>query len=517
MSKNTDDLKISDIMKPVTQSIPESMPVDQISKMDWIARDGVGLVVNAKGELTGALREKEVLLAMVHGRNSDSAASIMIPVSETISPQASHHEASKLLLRSHQRFLPVVDGKRPVGIVWTDSSLSAMTTAYRAKYDEWMDALAKIKYRDEFLGILVHDLRSPLSSITACCDLIKMNEEAMPPAHRDLMATIKRNAFRCINLAQDLLEFGKLNSGMNVQLDFVEIHTVLDEIVKNLDLIGRQKYGITLQTDWCGMIGAQIDRSRFTQIIDNLVNNAFKVTPRGKSVTIKTELVDDFKRNNKSIKIRVIDEGPGIPRDKVNTIFDKYTQLDTPQQGGKEQGVGLGLSIVAQFVRLHNGQIFVDGGGEGTGHGAIFTVQLPNASILKPESVKDKNTGKFKILVVDDDPDIRDTIVDALKPLAAEIRVASDGLEGYAVFVSWDPDLVLSDVKMPEKTGIELLHDIKHSSPGTPVVLLSGALEDFGDGDVQTSLKPEAYLPKPFKSQELLALVNSIMKSEVKA
>jgi signal transduction histidine kinase len=516
MPNTNDDLKISDIMKPVTQTIPESATAEQISKFDWIARDGVGLVVNAAGELIGAIREKEALLALTHSHESKIASSIMIPVSATISPQVSHHEATKLLLQSQQRFIPVVDGKRPVGIVWTDSSLNAMTIAYRAKFDEWMDALAKINYRDEFLGILVHDLRSPLSSITACCDLIKMNDEALPPAHRDLIATIKRNAFRCIDLAQDLLEFGKLNSGMNVQLDFVEIHTVLDEIVKNLDIIGRQKYGVTLKTEWCGMIGAQIDRSRFTQIIDNLVNNAFKVTPRGKSVTIKTELVDDFRRNNKSIKIRVIDEGPGIPREKVNTIFDKYTQLDTPQQGGKEQGVGLGLSIVAQFVRLHNGQIYVDGGGEGTGHGAIFTVQLPNATILKPQSVKEPESGKFKILVVDDDPDIRETILDALKPIDAEIRTASDGLEGYAVFISWDPDLVLSDVKMPEKTGIELLHDIKHASPGTPVVLLSGALEDFGDGDVQSSLKPEAYLPKPFKSQELVALVNGIIKSAVK-
>jgi hypothetical protein len=114
MPNTNDDLKISDIMKPVTQTIPESATAEQISKFDWIARDGVGLVVNADGDLIGAIREKEVLLALTHSHESKAASSIMIPVSATISPHVSHHEATKLLLQSQQRFIPVVDGKRPV-------------------------------------------------------------------------------------------------------------------------------------------------------------------------------------------------------------------------------------------------------------------------------------------------------------------------------------------------------------------------------------------------------------------
>ena len=281
----------------------------------------------------------------------------------------------------------------------------------------------------------------------------------------------------------------------------------------DVGILGSQKFGVSITTDWCGSVGIQLDRGRFSQIIDNLINNAFKVTPRGKNITVKTDLIDDFKRDNKSLRIQIIDEGPGIPRNKIAEIFDKYTQIDT-NQSGAPTGIGLGLSIVAQFVRLHNGEINVDGGGENTGRGANFSLHFPNASILSTESVRQTAKGLSKVLIVDDDEDILGTIIDALREMPLDIRTAADGVEAFAMFLTWDPDLVISDVKMPEKNGIELLNDIKHSSPGTPVILLSGALEDFGEGDIQTTLKPEAYLAKPFVSADLIATVETLLKQD---
>ena len=504
MHAEPEQLKISDIMTPVKEFVLESMQVTDLPGNNRLNDLGVLLVVDASGNLVGAIREREVLTAQTKSTAALKASDIMIPIKESLTPTSSLHDANQLLINSKLRFVVVTDNHKPVGIVWTDSALAALTNSYREKYEQWRIAQTQISYRDEFLGILVHDLRSPLGAITACCDLIKMGSDDLPKSHTDLLDTIKKNAYRCIDLATDLLDFGKLNSGMTITLDVIDAHAVLDEITSNLKLIGSQEYGVHLKTIWCEPVNIKIDRGRFSEIIDNLVINAFKVTPKGKTVTIKTDLIDDFKRNNKSLRIQISDEGPGIPRDKISSIFDKYTQLDSK---GARSGVGLGLSIVAQFVRLHNGEIHVDGG---HGSGATFSIYMPNAEIIKTISLTSSASGKRKVLVVDDDDAIRNVIAACVSNLA-EVRTAADGVEGYAIFESWDPDLILSDVKMPAKNGIELLNDVKHASPGTPVVLISGALDAFGTGEIKSSLKPDAYLPKPFVTADLINIVNKLL------
>jgi signal transduction histidine kinase/ActR/RegA family two-component response regulator len=514
MTQDHDELKIADLITPITGILPGNNILSSVLTCPTIQSEGLVFVVDDKEQLVGAIQQKEIVSALINKAEQSKLTDIMIPIKDKLTKDSTYRDVSEILVKTRLRFAPVTDNGRPIGVIWTDSSIAALYNAYREKFEQWKDGQAKIQYRDEFLGILVHDLRSPLSSISACCDLMKMGGETVPKSFVDMIETIKKNAFRCIDLAQDLLEFGKLNQGLNVDLHETEIHAVLDEIVHNLKILGKQQYGIELKTQWCGQVNAQIDRARFTQIIDNLVINAFKVTPRGKSVTIKTDIVDDVKRDDPSLRIQISDEGPGIPRDKISSVFDKYTQLDKPQQDQKGKGVGLGLSIVSQFVRLHNGQIFVEGGGENTGHGAIFSIVLPNANIIRETIKRDQPSNQFKVLVVDDDEDIRQVIVEILADLPYEVRTASDGLEAYAVFLTWNPDLILSDVKMPEKTGIELLNDVKLDNPKIPVVLLSGALDDFASKDVKSALKPDAYLPKPFRSNDLVSLCKSILKDK---
>jgi signal transduction histidine kinase len=510
MSLEPVEYKIAEIMTDVPEIIQHDCSYDEIIALFKKPDSSVVLVVDKNQELIGCIRHSDIFRASLSSTSQLVANQLMFKIHETVSPDSSHHEASRILLKSKLRFVPVVKNKKPIGIVWTDSSLAALSKAYRDKFDQWKDSQAKIDYRDEFLSILVHDLRSPLGSISACCDLIKMGAETLPKSYEGLLDAIKKNAGRCLHLAQDLLEFGKLNAGMNVELEIVEIHNVLDDIIHNLSILGESQYGVTIHRNWCGSIGIQIDRTRFHQIIDNLVVNAFKVTPRGKSITITTDLIDDFKRDNKALRIQITDQGPGIPKAKISEIFDKYSQLDNSDQS--KNGVGLGLSIVAQFVRLHNGDIQVDGGGEQTGHGATFSIVLPNASILNQENMRGSNKDKKKILVVDDDEDVRDIIIDALDGKSFDIRTAEDGLEAFSLFLTWDPDLVITDMKMPHKNGIELIYDIKQANPNTPIILLSGALENFTPGEVQTTIKPDLYLPKPFKSAQLLHSTNELLQ-----
>jgi signal transduction histidine kinase len=505
-------LNIASIMTPLKGVITGGTKLESLLSHEDLKSDGILVVVDASGKLLGTLGPNELMVAIEKKSSDLTAREIMAPPRETLLSSASHHDACQAFIRSHLQYVVVTENDKPAGILWASHSLAAMTQSYRSIFEEFTLSQEKVKYRDDFLGILLHDIRSPLGAMSACCDLIKLQSKDLPKSHLNLIDTIKRNIDRCVSLASDLLDFGKLNDGINVNLEIVEIHSVLDELTHNLKLIGNQKYGVTLSTDWCGSIGIQVDRTRFGQIIDNLVINAFKVTPRGKNVYIKTMLVDDFKRHNKSLRFDIIDEGPGIPANQLKTIFDKYTQLDNHQN--EASGVGLGLSIVAQFVRLHNGDIYVDGGGEDTGLGATFSVSIPNASILRVDSLREAVKGLVKLLIVDDDEDIRETLVDAFRGLPYEIRTAIDGEQGFSLFSTWNPDLVISDMRMPKKTGLELFHDIRSVNDKTGLILVSGALEDFSDINIKSAFKPDGFLAKPFVSADLVGMVAKILKRD---
>jgi signal transduction histidine kinase/ActR/RegA family two-component response regulator len=516
MLQEHDDLNIKDLITPIHGLYPGKAKVSSILTSPLIQTEGLIFVVDDHGKLIGAIQQKQIVASLLNKLEDSALQDVMITLQDTLTKDSTYQQVRDIFVKTKLRFAPVTENNKPIGVVWTDSSISALYNAYRDKFEQWKHGQQKIQYRDEFLSILMHDLRSPLSSISACCDLMKMGGDAVPRSFVDLIETIKKNAFRCIFLAQDLLEFGKLNDGMNVDLQDYEIHSALDDVIKNLRIIGKQQYGVEIKTQWCGDVHVKIDPARFAQIIDNLIINALKFTPRGKCVTLKTDLIEDAKRRNYSLRIQIIDEGPGIPREKIAAVFDKYSQLDTQQDNGqnKASGVGLGLSIVSQFVRLHNGHIFVEGGGTSTGHGAIFSIILPHAIAQRASRDLLKPKNKFKVLVVDDDEDIRQTILEMLEDLPYEIRTASDGQEGYAMFLTWNPDLILSDIRMPEKTGIELLNNVKDENPNVPVVLLSGALDEFTSNDVQSALKPDAFLPKPFRSADLVSICTSILKHE---
>lgn len=504
-----DSQKVSTLMSPIYGVIPQDTSLEELLQDERLRKAEVMLVVDEAGLLVGSVGSVE-LLAAVKKSVSLKAHDIMTPCPISLPSTASHHEACQIFIQHAFRFIPITENDKPVGILWVLNSLSAMTQAYRSKFEELVQAKEKIKNRDDFVGILLHDIRSPLGAIGACCDMLQLQNKNLPESHLNFIATIKRNIARCVAMSEDLLHFSKINDGMNINLEIVEIHSVLNELTLNLAMIGTQKYGVGLITNWCGSVGIQVDRLKFGQIIDNLVTNAFKVSPSGTKVTITTKLIDDFKRHNKALRIEIMDEGPGIPKGQLKSVFDKYTQLDNQQ--GAASGVGLGLSIVSQLVRLHNGEIFVLGGGDMRGIGATFGVTLPNASILRVESLRETIKGHSKILVVDDDEDIRDMIVDVFRGLPFEIRTAADGAEGLRLFQTWDPDVVISDMRMPEKNGLELLHDIRVANGKTGLILISGALEEMSEDTIKQNFNPDAYLSKPFVSAELLEVVSKLLK-----
>lgn len=510
MSEESDAHRLSNLMTPVLEVLHRDTKFEFLLLDQRLKNEEIMIVVDAAGKILGSIGCHEIMEAITGNSPNLKVGDIMIPVKESVPITASHHEARNALIRSNLRFLPVTDDGKPVGVLWATSLLIAMTQSYRLKQEELVRAQETDKSRDEFLGILLHDIRSPLAVISSCCDLLELNSPNLSATQIDFIETIKGNMARCLALSEDLLRYGKLNDGINLNPEIVEIHIVLDELVENLKIIGLQKYGVLLETDWCGPVGIQIDRIKFGQIIDNLVINAFKVTPRGKRVFLKTHLIDDFQRFNKALRVEVTDEGPGIPGEKVRAIFEKYSQLDNQQ--GAPGGVGLGLGIVAKFVRLHNGEIHVDEGGQDSGRGATFVLTFPNASILRVNSLRETIKGYLKILIVDDDEDIRDTLVAGFHGLPYDIRTAADGVQGFQLFSTWGPDLVVADMRMPGKNGLELFHEIRLLNPKIGLLLISGALEDYSTLKIDAAFSPDGYLSKPFSTKALTDLVAKILE-----
>jgi signal transduction histidine kinase/ActR/RegA family two-component response regulator len=506
---------VSTLMSPLLGVIFEETPFETIVQDERLKESNVMFVVDKAGTLVGSVGSNELIAGMKKKSVGLIAREIMNPSKVSLPSTASHLEANQVLIQNALPFVAITESGKPVGILWAAKSLSAMTQSYSAMFQQLVQTQERLKFRDEFVGILLHDIRSPLGAIGACCDMLKLQNKNLPESQLNFIATIKRNIARCVAMSEDLLHFSKVNDGMKINSEMVEIHSLLGDLTFNLGLVGSQKYGVTLVTNWCGGVGIQVDRMKFGQIIDNLVTNAFKVTPSGKKVTITTSLVDDFKRHNSALRIEITDEGPGIPKAQLKLVFDKYTQLGNQQEAAS--GVGLGLSIVAQLVRLHNGEIYVEGGGEVAGQGATFAVTLPNASILRVQSLQETIKGHSKILVVDDDEDVRETIVDTFRGVPYEIRQASDGAEGLSLFQAWDPDVVVSDMRMPKKNGLELLYDIRNTNGKTGLILLSGALEDFAPSMIYENFKPDVYLEKPFAAKELLDAVANLLKKKSEA
>ncbi|MDB5009649.1 MAG: response regulator, partial [Mucilaginibacter sp.] len=273
----------------------------------------------------------------------------------------------------------------------------------------------------------------------------------------------------------------------------------------------------------------EFDHDKIERILFNLLSNAFKFTPSGGHVSILLSMVETVDSGRSVLQIKVIDTGIGIPLEKTTKIFDPFFQNDIPGSM-VNQGSGIGLSITKEFVRLHNGTISVD---SIANEGSCFTVNIPLvivestnyshlnsdkkraaeiANEIKPGEEGVKLTDKkATVLIVEDNYDFRFYIKDNLKH-SFNIIEAADGKEGWQKTLALHPNLVVSDISMPEMDGIELCMKIKSDSRTThiPVVLLTALT---GEDQQLKGLETGAtdYLTKPFNFEILLSKIKNIL------
>ena len=376
------------------------------------------------------------------------------------------------------------------------------------------------RLKDEFLATLSHELRTPLTSILGWASMIRNGEVEGSSATRAI-ETIERNARSQARLIDDLLDVSRIITG-NLRLDLhpLNLAPIVDAALDALRPTADAK-GIRLQTRFfpeeCLVKG---DPNRLRQVIWNLLSNAIKFTQRGGGVNIDLDCVEQTAR------LRVSDTGDGISAEFLPYVFDRFRQAEA-SISRKQGGLGLGLAVVRHLVELHGGTITAES--EGIGRGSAFTVDLPLAQERRdPARAEERQrevdrrrsrSGKVRldglhVLLVEDDDDSRKLIGTMLKRYGARVTSTKSAKEALSVFDGELPDLLISDIGMPDEDGYELIRKLRSAPPDkgglTPAIALTG-YASRKDRERALTAGYQKHMAKPVEQSDIISAVAALV------
>ncbi|QOL50002.1 GAF domain-containing protein [Massilia litorea] len=438
------------------------------------------------------------------------------------------HERPDQFTESHERLVETLAAQAAIGLNKASLYQEALFARRRAEVDAlekqrlYEEAARANEAKDQFLATVSHELRTPLTSILGWAQMLtagKLDESMRQRA----ITTIERNARSQAQIVEDLLDISRIVNGklrLNVQL--FSPHVSIEAAVEALRPAAAAKnIGLQLILDpAAGPISG--DPERLQQIAWNLLANAIKFTPKGGRVQLT------LRKQDSNVQIVITDNGAGIPAEHLPTIFDTFTQVD-PTSTRKQGGLGLGLAIVKKLVELHGGDVQVSS--PGLGKGAEFTVTLPLAAIKEASAAAHAameslahfpimdNTEEFglqgaTILLVEDDDDARDMLASVLSSAHAIVETASNAREALTLFEGIRPDLVVSDIGMPEMDGYEFIAELRKRERDTrrrsvPAVALT-AYARVQDRMRALTAGFQMHVAKPVEPAELLTVLASL-------
>jgi PAS domain S-box-containing protein len=383
------------------------------------------------------------------------------------------------------------------------------------------EAEALNRSKDQFLATLSHELRTPLNAIYGWARMLEGGLD--PAALRNATQAILRNSKIQVQLIEDLFDVSRVITG-NMRLD-VRPMNVFAPLEAALDTVrpAATAKGIRLDTALdpraTPIMG---DPGRIQQVVWNLLVNAVKFTPRGGRVQLH------LRRVNSHIEIMVSDTGEGIAPDHVAHLFERFRQADTGPTR-RHTGLGIGLSLVKHLVELHGGT--VSAVSAGLGRGSTFTVQLPVSVVQEQQpsrprreqrAVEDADIGNVKpislrdvrVLVVDDDDEGRELASLVLTNAGAETRTAASAREALSLLEEWPPDVLVSDLEMPEEDGYSLLRRARRAAMLRSRRLPALALTAYGRSEDRVRVLAAGFnlhLAKPADPTELVLAVASLV------
>jgi PAS domain S-box-containing protein len=396
------------------------------------------------------------------------------------------------------------------------------------KNGELQLALEKLReidgFKTRFFANVSHELRTPLALILGPVDQLLMEAKASDERERFRLTTIKRNAQTLLQQVNDLLDLARIDA-QQMPLAYVCANgaALLRDVAASFAAAAEER-SIALLIEGSSELYVDVDRAKFVRIVANLLSNAFKFTPVGGRITCSIMRVA-----NRRFLLSVQDNGPGVPSQMKKQIFSRFTQ---GQDGLSGSGSGLGLNIVKEFVELHSGTVVVL---DAPGGGAIFQVEMPMRapkgvyvresneevaiaayqgidSIESPrQPFREHKLGTCRILVVEDNPDLRNFLYDVLID-DYNVTLASNGAIALTSALEDPPDLVITDLMMPHFDGEQFVRELRASGrfPNVPVLVLSARADDALRETLLEELVQD-YLTKPFSPQELRARVRNLV------
>ncbi len=446
-----------------------------------------------------------------------------------------------LLLTRDGRELPIEDSGAPIRdaggkiigviIVFHDVSERRRTEQERERLLKLEqsargEAETANRMKDEFLATVSHELRTPLTSIMGWAGMLNQGHLEAGMA-RDALEIIERNAKAQAEIIDDILDVSRIITGkFHIDSEPVDLVPIIQSAVDNVRPAAAAKsIAMTVTLDKAAGLVAG-DHDRLQQIIWNLVSNAIKFTPQDGRIEILLAQADS------QLEFRVSDNGIGIDSQFLPFVFERFRQADSSSTR-THGGLGLGLAIVRHLVELHGGTVSAESAGAGLG--AAFTVRLPLASLSLPattaagdspaerrqaEEPDDGLTGTpdltgLRVLLVDDDPDTREMVCQMLSQYGAKVCVAASSAEALKTFLEWQPNVLVSDLGMPDEDGFALIGKVRHLTPEQGGNIPAAALTAYVRDEERLRALDAGYqthIPKPVNPNTLAAIVAGLAK-----
>ncbi|MBD1849172.1 response regulator [Leptolyngbya sp. FACHB-711] len=405
------------------------------------------------------------------------------------------------------------------------------------------EAEAANRSKDEFVALVAHELRSPLNAILGWAKLMQ-TRRLDPATTAKALETIARNTQAQVQLVEDLLDVSRMVRGtLKLTLASVNLLEVMEAAIETVRPLAETKpLQLKMQLDKTAPISG--DFNRLQQIVLNLLTNAIKFTPQGGSVEVRLEQVgkrheeissraasniaDQTSANalpltpslpHSYAQITITDTGIGIAPDFLPQVFQRFCQ-DSQNVNAKE-GLGLGLAIVKYLVELHGGTVTVASGGKG--QGTTFVVRLP---LLKRENdlgaeenleqvplASDGSLAGVRVLLVDDQPDMLDLTTFALEEYGAIVETASSATTALEKLPQFKPQILLSDIAMPQQDGYGLLQQVRSIYPEgqIPAIALT-AYASYTRREAAFRAGFQEYLTKPLEPEQLVSTIQALIK-----
>jgi signal transduction histidine kinase len=371
------------------------------------------------------------------------------------------------------------------------------------------EAEAANRIKDEFLATLSHELRTPLTSLLGWSSVLREGKRDEKVLAQGLDA-IDRNARVQAQLIDDLLDVSRIVSGkLNLDVRPLDIASVARAAINVVQPAADAK-GITLDYYAEPGLGAiSADSARVHQIIWNLLSNAVKFTPHGGKISLRVE------QDETDARVTVKDSGQGIDPEFLPRVFDRFRQADssTTRSFG---GLGLGLAIVRHLVELHGGTVSAQS--DGVTKGATFTVTFP---LMADRTVPVAHTSDFtssdtysldglKVLLVDDEPEARQIISTVITRTGAEVKSCQSAHEALVKLSEWKPDVILSDIAMPEQDGYSFIRQVRSlprdKGGDTPAAALTAYARDI-DRRQALAAGYQMHIAKPIGASQLVTMI----------